>query len=105
MKRDAMTDTGSESSKTSDHARLWVERIALTGFRNYATATLAPGPGPIVLIGANGAGKTNLLEAVSLLAPGQGLIWGEGKTEQRPYDVTNPAELFLYPVPMVKRRE
>lgn len=73
MKRDAMTDTGSESSKTSDHARLWVERIALTGFRNYATATLAPGPGPIVLIGANGAGKTNLLEAVSLLAPGQGL--------------------------------
>ena len=31
------------------------------------------GPEPQVLIGANGAGKTNLLEAVSLLAPGQGL--------------------------------
>ena len=26
-----------------------------------------------MLVGANGAGKTNLLEAVSLLAPGQGL--------------------------------
>lgn len=57
----------------ADHARLWVERIALSGFRNYASATLTPGPEPVVLIGANGAGKTNLLEAVSLLAPGQGL--------------------------------
>lgn len=57
----------------NEHARLWVERIALTGFRNYASASIAPGPEPVVLIGANGAGKTNLLEAVSLLAPGQGL--------------------------------
>lgn len=57
----------------SEHARLWVERIALTGFRNYATANITPGPEPIILVGANGAGKTNLLEAVSLLAPGQGL--------------------------------
>ena len=30
-------------------------------------------PGPIVLTGANGAGKTNLIEAISLLAPGRGL--------------------------------
>ncbi|MCK9553458.1 DNA replication/repair protein RecF [Aquamicrobium sp.] len=30
-------------------------------------------PGPVVLSGDNGAGKTNLLEAVSLLAPGRGL--------------------------------
>jgi DNA replication and repair protein RecF len=50
-----------------------VERVTLTGFRNYAALALAPGPEPVVLIGANGAGKTNLLEAVSLLAPGQGL--------------------------------
>jgi DNA replication and repair protein RecF len=28
---------------------------------------------PVVLTGANGAGKTNLLEAISLLAPGRGL--------------------------------
>lgn len=55
------------------HTRLWVERIALTRFRNYAAASLEPGPEPVVLIGANGAGKTNLLEAVSLLAPGQGM--------------------------------
>lgn len=56
-----------------ERARLWVERVSLTGFRNYTSAALALGPEPIVLIGANGAGKTNLLEAVSLLAPGQGL--------------------------------
>lgn len=53
--------------------RLWVERLTLTNFRNYAGTTLELGPEPVVLTGANGAGKTNLLEAVSLLAPGQGL--------------------------------
>jgi DNA replication and repair protein RecF len=53
--------------------RLWVERLALTNFRNYRNATLDLSPQPVVLTGANGAGKTNLLEAVSLLAPGQGL--------------------------------
>ena len=53
--------------------RLWVERLTLTNFRNYQAATLELGPRPVVLAGANGSGKTNLLEAVSLLAPGQGL--------------------------------
>jgi len=52
---------------------LWVERLTLTNFRNYAHAAVEAGPEPQVLIGANGAGKTNLLEAVSLLAPGQGM--------------------------------
>src|SRR3990170_2949901 len=52
---------------------LWVERLSLTNFRNYASLLLEPGPGPAVLVGANGSGKTNILEAVSLLAPGQGL--------------------------------
>src|SRR3954470_9382116 len=50
-----------------------VARLTLTDFRNYAGLRLDLGPGPIVLAGANGAGKTNLLEAVSLLAPGRGL--------------------------------
>jgi DNA replication and repair protein RecF len=53
--------------------RLWVERLTLTNFRNYAGAALELGPEPVVLAGPNGSGKTNLLEAVSLLAPGQGL--------------------------------
>lgn len=53
--------------------RLWVERLSLTNFRNYEALTLGLGPEPVVLAGANGSGKTNILEAVSLLAPGQGL--------------------------------
>ncbi|WP_066483218.1 MULTISPECIES: DNA replication/repair protein RecF [unclassified Sphingomonas] len=48
-------------------------RLRLTDFRNHALATLMPGPGRVVLTGDNGAGKTNVLEAISLLAPGRGL--------------------------------
>jgi DNA replication and repair protein RecF len=50
-----------------------VSRLHLTDFRSYAAASLAPGPGFVLLFGDNGAGKTNLLEAVSLLTPGRGL--------------------------------
>jgi DNA replication and repair protein RecF len=53
--------------------RLWIERLVLTNFRNYVSATLSFGPGPVVLTGPNGAGRTNLMEAVSLLSAGQGL--------------------------------
>jgi DNA replication and repair protein RecF len=53
--------------------RVWIERLRLTSFRNYAELGLDVGPGPVVLTGPNGAGKTNLLEAVSLLTSGQGL--------------------------------
>ena len=48
-------------------------RLVLTDFRNHADLAIAPGPGFVVLTGENGAGKTNVLEAVSLLAPGRGL--------------------------------
>ena len=50
-----------------------VTRLTLTRFRNYAAARLEAGPEPVVLTGANGAGKTNLLEALSFLSPGRGL--------------------------------
>ncbi|CFX12929.1 DNA replication and repair protein RecF [Candidatus Filomicrobium marinum] len=52
---------------------LSLERLSLTDFRNYAHVVIETGPGPIVLFGLNGSGKTNILEAISLLAPGQGL--------------------------------
>ncbi len=54
-------------------ALAWVGRLSLTDFRGYAVAEIAAGPGPVAITGANGAGKTNLLEALSLLAPGRGL--------------------------------
>jgi DNA replication and repair protein RecF len=50
-----------------------VSRLALTDFRSYASASLDVGDGFVLLFGENGAGKTNLLEAVSMLAPGRGL--------------------------------
>lgn len=50
-----------------------VARLSLSNFRSYADAVVAPGAGLVVLTGENGAGKTNVLEAVSLLAPGRGL--------------------------------
>jgi DNA replication and repair protein RecF len=48
-------------------------RLSLTDFRNHCEAVISPGPGFIVLTGENGAGKTNIIEAVSLLVPGRGL--------------------------------
>ena len=50
-----------------------VQRLTLTNFRNYRTASLAVDTGTVVLHGPNGAGKTNLIEAISFLAPGRGL--------------------------------
>jgi DNA replication and repair protein RecF len=50
-----------------------VTRLILTDFRSYATASIGPGPGFVLLFGENGAGKTNVLEAVSMLSPGRGL--------------------------------
>jgi len=54
-------------------SRLGVTRLTLTNFRSYAALRLETDTRPVVLTGANGAGKTNLLEALSFLAPGRGL--------------------------------
>jgi DNA replication and repair protein RecF len=48
-------------------------RLTLTDFRNYAAVSLALDGRHVVLTGDNGAGKTNLMEAVSFLSPGRGL--------------------------------
>src|SRR6185437_8100874 len=51
-----------------------IRRLTLTNFRSYHAAQVElAGAGPVVLTGANGAGKTNLIEAISFLAPGRGL--------------------------------
>lgn len=42
--------------------------LGLRNYRNYARLDLQPGPALNVFLGANGQGKTNLLESVSLLA-------------------------------------
>ncbi len=54
-------------------ARLAVTALRLTRYRNYSRLRLDLDERPVVLTGANGAGKTNLLEAVSYLGAGRGL--------------------------------
>ncbi|EQB33328.1 DNA replication/repair protein RecF [Sphingobium ummariense] len=50
-----------------------IGRLTLSDFRNHADALIVPDHPFLVLTGDNGAGKTNILEAVSMLAPGRGL--------------------------------
>ena len=51
----------------------FVTRLSLTDFRNHRDASIEGSDGFVLLSGANGAGKTNVLEGVSLLTPGRGL--------------------------------
>ncbi len=50
-----------------------LDRITLSEFRNHAATELSDTSRFNLLVGENGAGKTNVLEALSLLAPGRGL--------------------------------
>jgi len=47
---------------------VYLTRLALTDFRSYAAAELDLGPGVTTLLGANGQGKTNVVEAIAYLA-------------------------------------
>ncbi|QNT78946.1 DNA replication/repair protein RecF [Entomobacter blattae] len=50
-----------------------VLQLTISDFRNYTSLKWASSEHIIILTGANGSGKTNFLEAISLLAPGKGL--------------------------------
>ena len=54
-------------------ARVALTALTLTDFRNYASLSVDFDGRSVVLVGANGSGKTNLLEAISFLSPGRGL--------------------------------
>src|SRR5262249_35397811 len=87
LRADAHARLGSASLTLSNHRAVprqlpstaegsesvWLGRLTLTDFRNYARAEITADRRPVVLTGPNGAGKTNLLEAVSFLVPGRGL--------------------------------
>lgn len=72
-----MVQTTAKVKKTTPAKHeLAVERLDLDQFRNYKSLRLenpASNHGIVVLTGENGAGKTNLLEAISFLGPGKGL--------------------------------
>ena len=71
-------------------------RIGLTNFRSYARAEVTIETLPVVLAGANGTGKTNLLEAISLLSPGRGLRGAKLAAIQRkaPADTASKKDAF-----------
>jgi DNA replication and repair protein RecF len=52
---------------------LAITTLTLSHFRSHKAARLAFDGRPVAIVGANGAGKTNVLEAVSMLSPGRGL--------------------------------
>ncbi|HYN97144.1 MAG TPA: AAA family ATPase, partial [Pilimelia sp.] len=47
---------------------MYVRRLELVDFRSYEQVALDLGPGPSVLVGPNGVGKTNLVEALGFVA-------------------------------------
>ena len=90
--------------------RVAINRLELRHFRSYRTTDLTVDGGSVALFGANGAGKTNILEAVSLLSPGRGLrraatdelvrrpealgwkVYAEVDTAEGTVDITTAAE-------------
>ncbi len=67
-----MTD-GLAQPDTGTVRRDYIASLRLTNFRSYACLDTDFLGGPVILFGQNGVGKTNLLEALSLLSPGRGL--------------------------------
>jgi len=63
----------SSPSQDTDTKTLSIASLSLNHFRNYTHVRLETTGEPVVLTGRNGAGKTNILEAISLLTPGRGI--------------------------------
>ena len=70
------------------HTRL--ASLTIQDFRNYDGCRLEIDAPKVLLLGENGSGKTNLMEAVSLLAPGRGLR--RAKAEYLPRQTTGRAD-------------
>jgi len=68
-----MTAFALARSPVPDARRPHVRRVILADYRSYASLDLDIGAGIVALTGENGAGKTNVLEALSLFAAGRGL--------------------------------
>ena len=66
----AMADAAPPQVGPSVFATPHITRLRLTNFRSHAALDVTCGGGAVVLTGANGVGKTNVLEAISMLAAG-----------------------------------
>ena len=68
-----MAGVSASLEQPQDYVAPHIAALRLTHFRSHENLTLACAPRAMVLLGANGIGKTNVLEALSMLAPGRGL--------------------------------
>ncbi|MDD9797523.1 MAG: hypothetical protein OXT03_00165, partial [Alphaproteobacteria bacterium] len=70
-----MADSAQNVTQTNAplYATPHVVRLQLTDFRSYESLHLNCDLAPVALSGENGAGKTNILESISMLGPGRGL--------------------------------
>jgi DNA replication and repair protein RecF len=73
MRQDKETERVFDSDKNESASAPRITRLRLTGFRSYAKLDVAFPASLVAFAGQNGAGKTNILEALSLLTPGRGL--------------------------------
>lgn len=62
-----------EAQVATAERRARITRLTVTDFRSYPRAEIGFDGRPAAISGANGAGKTNILEAISLLGPGRGV--------------------------------
>lgn len=53
--------------------KVYLENLILQNYRNFQELSLSIGKNINIIVGPNGSGKTNILESISLLAPGKGL--------------------------------
>src|SRR5262245_1209093 len=79
---------------------MYLKKITLRQFRNYCELDLAPGPGLNLLVGENAQGKSNLLEAIYLLATSRSLRAGR-ESEM----IFRGAESGLASVEVVREKE
>src|SRR6478752_6931001 len=78
----------------AERSRLAVTRLKLTNFRSYGFGEIAVSGSSGVLADPNGAGKTNVLDAISLLSPGRGLRGAKLAEHTRKGPVSNPETLW-----------
>ena len=68
MRHDKIWPTDYDGNSTEAKGDIYISHISLTNFRNYERLELDLQPGMTLFQGDNGTGKSNLLEAMSLLA-------------------------------------
>ena len=78
-------------NNNASETKRFISRIKIQNFRSYKDIDLNIANDHVILYGPNGSGKTNLLEAISLLAPGRGLR--SSKKEFFPFRLT-PSEPY-----------